>query len=66
MKLKLVLHVVINFLFKLCHNGDARQVVGRLQRATRPLCNFSHNFIGITTIAQSGSGSTSCNECRKF
>ena len=42
-----------SFLFNLCFNRVARKVAGRLQRVTCPLCNLSHNFCRLATIAQS-------------
>ena len=34
-------------------HGVARQVAGRLQRVTFPLCNLSCNFFGLATIEHS-------------
>ena len=42
-----------NFLCNSCCNDVARQVAGRLQRLTCPLCNLSRSFFGRTAIAQS-------------
>ena len=41
-----------NFSCNLCRNGVVRQVVGRLQRVTCPLCNLSLSFLRLATVAQ--------------
>ena len=47
--------------------GVVRQVVGGLQHATCPLCNFSCNVSGLPTIAQSIElGSAFCNDFMNF
>ena len=49
---KLVLHDAI-FLATCLAMALQRQVVGRLQCVTCPVCNLSYNFFGLTTNAQS-------------
>ena len=42
-----------NFSCNLFRNGVARQVAGRLQRVTFPLCNLACYFFGLATIEHS-------------